>query len=100
MRNLEELAASAGADNRRAQLLRRTIQVVGEHHSPESIEIELTLRFAKNTYLEAEEVIGTIKRLWPTIWEATMRAAASEIEEIEARYAPLLDSDQEGGDND
>lgn len=98
MRTLKELAARAAVDNRRAEVLRRTIQIVGDHHSSDHLKLEIT--FAKNVsaYEEAEEVVATIKRLWPKIWEDALSAAKAELDEIESRYAPLLNEHGPDGD--
>ncbi|UDF29320.1 UNVERIFIED_ORG: hypothetical protein LHK14_17675 [Roseateles sp. XES5] len=90
MRNLEELAAQAAIDNRRAEMLRRTIQALGEASSPEDVRFEIELRRNRSAYSEAEEIAGALKRLWPAIWEEAMRAAVAELEQIEKRYAPIL----------
>ncbi len=98
MRSLKELAARAVVDNRRAEVLRRTIQVVGDHSSSDELKLEITFSRNVAAYEEAEEVVATIKRLWPKIWEDALNAAKAELDEIESRYAPLL-TDQSPGED-
>jgi len=90
MRSLKELATRAVVDNRRHDVLRRTLQTVGEHDEADKIKIEMTLSRNVDAYEVADEVVATIKRLWPMIRDETMLAAKAELDEIESRYAPLL----------
>jgi len=96
MNDLFKIAEQARKDADRASALRIAIQMIGDNS--DGVLANVSVDFVGNRNREGgEEVAKTIKRMWPAIWEETMRASAEELEKIEARYAPLMNEVQQNG---
>jgi hypothetical protein len=89
MSDLQEMAEQAQKDARRASALRTAIQVVGENSDGSLLQVEVNF-VGHPKYEAGEEVAKAIFRMWPAIWEETVRASRAELTEIETRYAPLM----------
>lgn len=88
MSDLHQIAEQARKDADRAQSLRIAIQTMGDN--ADGTLMRVTVEFIGDRNPEAgQEVVRTIKGMWPAIWEDTMRASADELQKIEARYAHL-----------
>jgi hypothetical protein len=90
MSELQKIAEQAQKDARRASALRTAIQVVGDNADGALLRVEVNFVGNPPKYEAGEEVAKTIDRMWPTIWKETMEASASELKQIEARYASLM----------
>lgn len=97
MSDLSKIAEKANIDARRAQALRNTIQIVGDHSQPDMLRVTVEFVGHPRDYEAGEEVVKTIIRLWQAIWKETMEVSASELKQIEDRYASLM---SEGSTNE
>ncbi len=90
MPDLNEVAKQAQIDAKRANDLRAAIQIIGDHQSGALVTFTTDFVGTRDTYLADAEVDRTLKQMWPTIWEQTMRASAEELKQIQAKYAELM----------